>query len=157
MTTMFTTSRRFVLSAAAFGLATLGLATAASARPVATAGIAVNTAASAGIQVNVRDHRTEPVRHDGWRTNDPYRSAFWRYDLNRNGVLDAGESRSYWLYMAGTGVYGQLSQDEAQSFGQLGGHFDVNRDGRLLGAERRGMDQLIDPSVSSWPAPSPIS
>src|SRR5262245_18122918 len=106
MTTASTTLRRTFFAVAAFGLATLGIAGTASAQPVATASFAVD--ARAGVQVQVRDHRTAPVHilpvpyppDNDWRRNDRYSRTFRRYDLNRNGVLEAGESKGFWLTMA---------------------------------------------------------
>ncbi|HKE19289.1 MAG TPA: hypothetical protein VKB80_30645, partial [Kofleriaceae bacterium] len=59
-------------------------------------------------------------------------------------IIDAAERRAFWVYMAGTGVYGDLASDEVARFGQLAYLFDSNRDGRLIGVEWRGMDRLID-------------
>jgi hypothetical protein len=149
MTTAVTTRSRFFLAAAAFGLASLGIVSAASAHPVTT-GVSVD----AGIQVKVRDHRdarpdhTVVVRPDYRPDNGRYSGPYWYamriYDRNRNRLIDAGEHRNFWVYMAGSGTYGQLTQEEVQRFGNLAHIFDTNRDGRLLGIEWRGMDKVND-------------
>ena len=153
MTNLISTSRRFVVSAAAFGLATLSLVGAASANPTVTASASIRVGGHAGGYVEVRDHRTperthyERVRYQP-RPNpiwmDPYHSAMIRYDVNRNHRIDAGERKGFWSYMVSTGAYGRLTTDESSRFVQLVRYFDVNADGRLLGAERVGMDKLID-------------
>lgn len=143
MTTKSKTPHRILLAAAAFGLASLGLAGAASASPVARAGVSVD----AGIQIKVRDRDPRTnfgyQRYDHRREIDPYRVALRRYDRNHNRILDVQERRDFWTFMAGSGVYGSLSSEEVLRFGQLAGRFDVNSDGRLIGVERRGMDRLI--------------
>ena len=153
MTNLVTTSRRFLVSAAAFGLASLSLVGAASASPTVTASASFRVGGHAGGYVEVRDHRTpERARHERVRYQprqrpvfmDPYRSAMIRYDVNRNRQIDAAERKGFWSYMVSTGAYGQLSTDETSRFVQLVRYFDVNADGRLLGAERVGMDKLID-------------
>jgi hypothetical protein len=150
MTTAVTTRSRFFLAAAAFGLASLGIVSAASAHPVTTTGVSVD----AGIQVKVRDHRdarpnhTVVVRPDDRPDNRRFASPYWiamrTYDRNRNRLIDAGEHRNFWVYMAGSGTYGSLTQEEVQRFGNLAHIFDTNRDGRLLGIEWRGMDKVND-------------
>ena len=152
MTNIISTSRRFLVSAAAFGLATVSLAGAASASPTVTASASIRVGANPGGYVQVRDHRTDRVRHERVRYQprhrpiwmDPYHSAMNRYDVNRNRHIDVGERKGFWSYMVSTGAYGQLTTDETSRFIQLIGYFDVNADGRLLGAERAGMDNLID-------------
>jgi hypothetical protein len=148
MTKNRTTVGRFFL-AASIGLASLGLAGAASANPVATTGVSVKAGiqVDARLAVNVRDHRTpQIIRRD--RIISPseltYHRAIRRYDVNRNRIIDAGERRGFWVYMASSGVYGTLATAEVQRFGQLAYLFDSNRDGRLIGVEWRGMDKLID-------------
>ena len=153
MTNKTTTVRRFFLAAAAFGLASFGLAGAASADPVVTAGVSlkagVKVRAGAGVDVHtirVRDRYDRGYEHPvrDHRRIDPYWTAMRRYDRNRNRIIDPVERKSFWMYMAGTGVYGRLSQDEVHRFAQLAGRFDANSDGRLVGMEWRGMDRLID-------------
>jgi hypothetical protein len=153
MTNIISTSRRFLVSAAAFGLASLSLAGPASASPTVTASASIRVGGHAGGYVQVRDHRTpdrtryERVRYQPRQRPifmDPYRSAMIRYDVNRNRHIDAAERKAFWSYMVSTGAYGQLSNDETSRFVQLVRYFDVNADGRLLGAERVGMDRLID-------------
>lgn len=152
MTNFITTSRRFLVPAAAFGLATITLAGAASASPAVTASASLRI----GGHVEVRDHRS-PERHERVRYErvryqgrqrpiwmDPYRSAMIRYDVNHNRHIDAAERKGFWSYMVSTGAYGQLTADESSRFVQLVRYFDVNADGRLIGAERVGMDELID-------------
>jgi hypothetical protein len=149
MTKNRTTVGRFFL-AASIGLASLGLAGAASANPVSTTRVSVNAGFQVGarVAVNVRDHRTPQVIRRDDRIISPseltYHRALRRYDVNRNRVIDAGERKGFWAYMAGSGVYGTLAADEVQRFGQLAYLFDSNRDGRLIGVEWRGMDKLID-------------
>ncbi|HTE53499.1 MAG TPA: hypothetical protein VK698_21740 [Kofleriaceae bacterium] len=153
MTNLISNARRFLISAAAFGLASLSLAGAASASPTVTASAAFHV----GAGVEVRDHRTptrrepnRPTRYERRDTSqrpiilDPYHTAMNRYDLNRNRQLDASERKGFWTYMVSTGAYGQLSSDEAGRFVQLVRYFDLNADGRLIGGERVGMDKLID-------------
>jgi Ca2+-binding EF-hand superfamily protein len=130
MTNTRMTARRMFLAAFAFGLASIGIASTASAH-------------------STSDHRTDgpAVRHQDRRgLVHPGELARWRamrlYDTNRNGVVDAGERGQFWTYVARSGVYGELAQDEVQRFGQVAYLFDVNRDGRLVGSERRGMDKL---------------
>jgi len=158
MTNARSTSRRFFLAAAAFGLATVGLAGAASARPsTATVSVKAGIHVHSGVGLTVRDHRgeiprgeiirTPVVRRDNryipW-TEVVYRRAMSRYDFNRNRRVDAAERRAFWSYVADAGVYGKLSSDEVGRFAQLAYLFDGNRDGRLIGMEWRGMDKLID-------------
>jgi hypothetical protein len=153
MTKTTTSARRFFLAAAAFGLASLGLAGAASADPIFTASASVKVGVKAKLgthgdvhQIRVRDRYDRGYEHPqrDHRRMDPYWTAMRRYDRNRNRIIDPVERKSFWLYMAGTGVYGRLSQDEVQRFGQLAGRFDANSDGRLVGFEWHGMDKLID-------------
>lgn len=156
MTNLVTTSRRILVSAAAFGLATLSLVGAASASPTVTASASIRVGGHVDGRVSpyveVRDHRTDRVRHERVRYQprqrpiwmDPYHSAMIRYDVDRDRRIDAAERKGFWTYMVSTGAYGQLSRDEASRFVQLVRYFDVNADGRLLGAERIGMDNLID-------------
>lgn len=152
MTKTRTTVGRFFLAAAAFGLASLGLAGAASATPatVTTVSVRGGVEVDAGFAVNVRDHRTPRTirREHGWDGRQPseifYRRAMSRYDYNRNRLIDVGERKGFWLYMANSGVYGRLTTDEEQRFAQLAYLFDGNRDGRLIGVEWRGMDKLVD-------------
>ena len=153
MTNLVTTSRRFLISAAAFGLATLSLAGAASASPTVTASASLRIGGHIGGRVEVRDHRTpDRVRYERVRYQprhrpiwmDPYHSAMIRYDVDRDRRIDASERKGFWSYMISTGAYGQLSSDETSRFIQLVRYFDVNADGRLLGSERVGMDKLID-------------
>jgi hypothetical protein len=156
MTNIISTSRRFLVSAAAFGLASLSLVGTASASPTVTASASIRVGGHAdgrvGGHVEVRDHRTDRTRHERVRYQprhrpiwmDPYHTAMNRYDLNRNRHIDAGERKGFWSYMVSTGAYGQLTTDETSRFIQLVRYFDVNADGRLLGAERAGMDNLID-------------
>ena len=152
MTNLITTSRRLLVSAAAFGLATISLVGAASASPTVTASASVRVGGRAGDYVQVRDHRTDRVHHERVRYQprerpifmDPYRSAMIRFDANRNRQIDAAERKGFWSYMVSTGAYGQLTTDETSRFVQLVRYFDVDADGRLLGAERVGMDKLID-------------
>ena len=152
MTNLISTSRRFLVSAAAFGLATISLAGAASASPTVTASASIRVGGNAGGYVQVRDHRSDRVRYERVRYQprqrpiwmDPYRSAMIRFDVNRNHQIDAAERKGFWSYMVSTGAYGQLTTDETSRFIQLVRYFDVNADGRLLGAERVGMDKLID-------------
>ncbi|HWM84733.1 MAG TPA: hypothetical protein VNO33_02820 [Kofleriaceae bacterium] len=144
-----TTTRRLILAAAAFGLVSIGLVQGASADTY-TARATARASIDAGIKIKVssgnRVTRRDP-RND-WRPDhrpvDQHRRAMRRFDYNRNGILDATERKPYWTYLAGTGVYGQLSSDEQGRFGQLAPLFDANRDGRLVGIEWRGMDKLID-------------
>jgi hypothetical protein len=149
MTKNRTTVGRFFL-AAAIGLASLGLAGAASANPAVTTSASVRTGirVDARFAVNVRDHRTPRTIRRGEPYPTPgeitYRRALVRYDLNHNRTIDAAERRAFWVYMAGTGAYGNLASDEVGRFGQLAYLFDSNRDGRLIGVEWRGMDKLID-------------
>jgi hypothetical protein len=162
MTNVLTTPRRILLSVTAFGLASIGMASAASADPVVSADVELE----AGIQVSATDglrvvpkHRRATPDNDRYRIQpypyptpndryrrpvDPYRTAMWRFDGNRNGRIDAHERKSFWTYMAGTGVYGRLTSEEVGRFGNLAHYFDVNDDGRLVGAERVGMDKLND-------------
>ena len=157
MTNITSTSRRFLVSAAALALVTLTLVGAASASPTVTASASIRVGGRVdgrvGGHVQVRDHRDhdrvryERVRHQPrqrpiWM--DPYHSAMNRYDVNRNRHIDVAERRGFWSYMVSTGAYGQLTSDETSRFIQLIGYFDVNADGRLLRAERAGMDKLID-------------
>jgi hypothetical protein len=161
MTNLITTSRRFLVSAAAFGLATLSLVGAASASPTVTASASIRVGGHVdgrvdgrvGEYVQVRDHRDpDRVRYQRVRYQprqspiwmDPYHSAMIRYDVDRDRRIDVAERKGFWSYMVSTGAYGQLTSDETSRFVQLIGHFDVNADGRLLGAERVGMDKLID-------------
>jgi hypothetical protein len=163
MTHVLTTSRRLVLTAATTGLTSIAMLGAASAQTV-VAGAEIDAELVA--DVTVRDHR-DPVRvtPDHWRTGvirhedrlpeptfhtmgrptpSPYFRAMRRYDLNRNGRLEPFERKSFWRFMAGTGVYGELTADEQARFTQLAPLFDSDSDGRLVGAERTGMDRLID-------------
>ena len=153
MTNIISTSRRLLVSAAAFGLATISLAGAASASPTVTASASIRVGGHLGGRVEVRDHRTpERARHERIRYQprqrpiwmDPYHSAMIRHDVDRDRRIDVGERKGFWSYMVSTGAYGQLDRDETSRFIQLIGYFDVNADGRLLGAERAGMDNLID-------------
>ena len=140
MTTTFTTSRRLTLAATAFGLVSL-LAGAASAHPVVTTGASID----AGVQVQFGGHPTGAFRHDNrYDRTDPYWRAMRQFDVNHNRLIDAGEKKAFWTYMASSGVYGSLSPVEVKYYGQLGFRFDANHDGRLVGVERRGMDRLID-------------
>jgi hypothetical protein len=153
--TKTTTVRRFFLAAAAFGLASFGLAGAASADPDVTASVSLRAGVKVKAGAEVSVHRI-PVRGRGGyepdygypvrdhRKVEPYWTALRRYDRNRNRIIDPVERKSFWMYMAGTGVYGRLSQDEVARFAQLAGRFDANSDGRLVGMEWRGMDKLID-------------
>ncbi|HKE14624.1 MAG TPA: hypothetical protein VKB80_07160, partial [Kofleriaceae bacterium] len=89
MTVNRTTVGRFFL-AATIGLASLGLAGAASANPVVTATSSASVRAGihvdARFAVNVRDHRTPPTIRRGEPYPTPgeitYRRALVRYDLN---------------------------------------------------------------------------
>ncbi len=152
MTNIISTSRRFLVSAAAFGLATISLTGAASASPTVTASASIRVGGHAGGYVQVRDHRTDRDHYERIRYQprtrpiwmDPYHSAMIRFDANRNRKIDAAERKGFWSYMVSTGAYGQLTTDETSRFVQLVRYFDVNADGRLLGAERVGMDKLID-------------
>jgi hypothetical protein len=159
MTTLLTTPRRILLSAAAFGLVSLGLAGAASADPIVTAGVSVEAGIRVRpnheVRVTPRDHRVAPddgryhiqpypYPQDRYRRPDPYRTAMWRFDGNRNGRIDAHERKSFWTFMASTGIYGRLTSEEVARFGNLAHYFDVNDDGRLVGAELTGMTKLND-------------
>jgi Ca2+-binding EF-hand superfamily protein len=171
MTNVLTTPRRILLSVTAFGLASLGMAGAASADPDVSADVEleadIQVSAADGVRVvpqhrratpddgryriqpypyPIKDdrYRIQPYPNPGRRPVDPYRSAMWRFDSNRNGRIDAHERKSFWTYMAGTGIYGRLSSEEVGRFGHLAHYFDVNDDGRLVGAERVGMDKLND-------------
>jgi hypothetical protein len=153
MTNLITTSRRILVSAAAFGLASLSLVGAASASPTVTASASIRVGGRVGGHVQVRDHRdNDRVRYERVRYQprqrpiwmDPYHSAMIRYDIDHDRRIDAAERKGFWSYMVSTGAYGQLTTDESSRFVQLVRYFDVNADGRLLGSERAGMDNLID-------------
>lgn len=144
MTTTRTTARRMFLAALAFGLASIGIASTASAHPTSdhrTSDRRVKVYRTTRVVPKTSYERPRHIVHPGevvrWR-------AMRLYDYNRNGMVDAGERGQFWTYVARSGVYGELAQDEVQRFGQVAYLFDLNRDGRLVGGERHGMDKLND-------------
>jgi hypothetical protein len=153
MTTTRTTARRMFLAAFAFGLASIGIASTASAHPSSDHRTSDHRTSDHRTSVRrfpvvpktsyerPRYEQPRPIVHPGevvrWR-------AMRLYDDNRNGMVDAGERGPFWTYVARSGVYGELAQDEVQRFGQVAYLFDLNRDGRLVGGERHGMDKLND-------------
>lgn len=106
--------RRTGLAALALGLATVALVAPASATP----------------------HR--PTR----QVDIGVFPSWWR-PTPRPVVLTAEQRRDYWKREGQSGVLGQLSYYEISLLGQHGGTFDRNRDGRLLGNERRGWEMLL--------------
>jgi hypothetical protein len=141
MTTNRTTARRMFLAAFAFGLASIGIASTASAHPTSDHRTKVGPTVryERPRYERPRYERPRPIVHPGevirWR-------AMRLFDDNHNGMVDAGERGQFWTYVARAGAYGELAQDEVQRFGQVAYLFDLNRDGRLVGGERHGMDKL---------------
>ncbi|HLU66319.1 MAG TPA: hypothetical protein VKZ63_08575 [Kofleriaceae bacterium] len=75
---------------------------------------------------------------------DHFEIDYRRFDTDRDGVLSHGERYPYWKHMAEMGIFGRLNSDEIERVALLGYVFDKDKDGRMMGAELRAVELLID-------------
>jgi hypothetical protein len=169
MTILKSYKNTLLASLAALGVTTLGTVGSASAHPTSTpqtrpAPAPARTAPAKGHWVRVGSGyqwraatrvNVGPNHYALSKVYDPYdlnrdgrldhiEIDFRHYDANRNRVLDPGERIEYWRHMGSTGRLGSLSIGDVTRVSQVAHIFDQNKDGRLLGVEKRGLDLYLE-------------
>ena len=147
------------------GIAALGLTTLAGVKlagatpyhqtPAKSPGVQIGTSGLVRIgmglrwrpnrRVQVRDHRVVYDRYDLDRSGglDHQELDVRRFDRDRSGRLEGAELPVYWRHQAATGAFGRLGAQEVTLVSRIASRIDRNNDGKLIGAEKRGIDLYL--------------